>query len=86
MKLYFGNLPSSIDDASLKELITPFGTPNSTTVIRDRDTGSSRGFGFVELDSADQANAAIAGLNGREIEGKSLIVNEARPSKGREAR
>lgn len=86
MKLYLGNLPPSIDDARLKELITPFGTPASTIVIRDRDTGSSRGFGFVELDSSEQANAAIAGLNGREVEGKSLIVNEARPSKGREAR
>lgn len=86
MKLYLGNLPPSIDDAKLAELIAPFGAPTSTVVIRDRDTGSSRGFGFVELDSADQANAAIAGLNGKEVDGKSLIVNEARPSKGREAR
>lgn len=86
MKLYFGNLAPSIDDAKLKELITPFGKATSTTVVRDRDTGSSRGFGFVELDSSDEAKAAIAGLNGREVDGKPMVVNEARPSKGRDAR
>jgi cold-inducible RNA-binding protein len=83
MKLYMGSLPSSIDDAGLKELVAPFGAAESAVVVRDRDTGASRGFGFVEFNSADEANAAIAGLNGKEVDGKSIVVNEARPSKGR---
>ncbi|HVR42993.1 MAG TPA: RNA-binding protein [Thermoanaerobaculia bacterium] len=78
MKLYIGNLASDVTEAKLRELVTAFGNPESVHVVTDRDSGASRGFGFVEMSDAE-ANAAIAGLNGKEVSGKALVVNEARP-------
>ena len=82
MKVYVGNLASSIDEAQFKDLVTPFGSPDSVNLIKDRITGASRGFGFVEFQDDAQAKAAIAGLNGKEVGGKALKVNESQP-KGR---
>jgi RNA recognition motif-containing protein len=81
MKLYVGNLPREMNDAQLNELVAPFGKPDSATVVLDRQTRENRGFGFVEFSSAAEAQAAITGLNGKEISGKALVVNEARPQK-----
>jgi cold-inducible RNA-binding protein len=78
-KLYAGNLPYSIGDNELKTLFEPHGTVASAKVIMDRDTGRSKGFGFVEMGSDQEAQAAIAGCNGKEMEGRALTVNEARP-------
>jgi RNA recognition motif-containing protein len=81
MKLYVGNLSKSINDAGLNDLAAPFGTVVSATVATDRSSGESKGFGFVEFESGDAAKAAIAGLNGREVEGQPLKVDEAKPKK-----
>jgi RNA recognition motif-containing protein len=78
-KLYVGNLPYSVADSDLERLFAAHGTVRSAQVIMDRDTGRSKGFGFVEMDSDDQANAAINALNGKEVDGRTLTVNEARP-------
>ena len=78
-KLYVGNLPYSVGDADIKALFEPFGSVTSATVIMDRETGRSKGFGFVEMGSDQEAQAAIAACNGKEIEGRVLKVNEARP-------
>ena len=78
-RLYVGNLPYSIKDAELQELFTPFGAVSSAQVIMDRMSGRSKGFGFVELGSDAEAQAAIAGLNGKESGGRTLTVNEAKP-------
>jgi RNA recognition motif-containing protein len=78
-KLYVGNLAYSISDSDLQAMFAPFGSVQSAQVIMDRDTGRSKGFGFVEMNSDDEAQAAIAGLNGQEKEGRPLTVNEARP-------
>ena len=75
-KLYIGNLPWSATEADLRELFSPFGEVLSAAVITDRDTGRSRGFGFVELDQ-DGAAKAIAELDGRDYSGRALRVNEA---------
>lgn len=82
MKVYVGNLASTIDETQFKDLVTPFGTPDTVNLIKDRITGASRGFGFVEFQDDAQAKAAIAGLNGKEVGGKALKVNESQP-KGR---
>ncbi|MCC6132827.1 MAG: RNA-binding protein [Acidobacteria bacterium] len=82
MKIYVGNLSYKVNDASLRGLFEPFGSVESARVISDRDTGSSKGFGFVEMSDAD-GTQAIAGLNGREFEGRTLRVNEARPQESR---
>ncbi len=79
MKIYVGNLPFSTGEDQLRELFAPYGNPSSATVVTDRMSGRSRGFGFVEIDDPEQAKAAIAALNGREIGGRALTVNEARP-------
>lgn len=76
MSLYVGNLPFSSDDQSLKELFQSFGNIVSARVMSDRDTGRSRGFGFVEMDETD-ARSAMASLNGSSYEGRTLRVNEA---------
>lgn len=81
MKIYVGNLPWSIADAELHELFAQFGTVESAQVVTDRESGRSRGFGFVEMDSA-QATQAIAQLNGHSVDSRELRVNEAQ-SKGR---
>ena len=78
-KLYVGNLTYQTSDSDLQQLFEPHGTVVSAQVIMDRDTGRSKGFGFVEMGSDDEAQAAIAALNGHEIEGRPLTVNEARP-------
>jgi cold-inducible RNA-binding protein len=78
-KLYVGNLAYSFGDSDVKALFEPYGTVASATVIMDRETGRSKGFGFVEMGSDAEAQAAIAACNGKEIEGRALTVNEARP-------
>ena len=82
-KLYVGNLPYGVTDSDLQNLFEPHGTIQSVQVIMDRDTGRSKGFGFVEMDSAEQAQAAIAALNGQDLNGRALTVNEARPREER---
>jgi RNA recognition motif-containing protein len=77
--LYCGNLSYSVSSSDLEQLFSEFGTVESAQVIADRDTGRSKGFGFVEMSSDAEAQAAIAGLNEREHEGRALTVNEARP-------
>lgn len=81
MKLYVGNLSKQVTDAQLSELATPYGAPVSVAVATERNSGESKGFGFVEYGSAEEGRAAIAGLDGRDVNGQALKVNEARPRK-----
>src|SRR5437868_11955246 len=81
-RLYVGNLTYGSTDASLRQLFEAHGTVTSAQIIMDRDTGRSKGFGFVEMGSDAEAQAAIAALNGAQHEGRSLTVNEARPREG----
>ena len=83
MKIYAGSLPKGVNDAKLKELFVPFGSVDSATVITDRTSGESKGFGFVEMSNAAEAQAAINGLHSKEVDGQALTVNEARPPKDR---
>lgn len=85
-KLYVGNLPFSITEQSLNELFADHGSVASARIITDRDTGRSKGFGFVEMGSDDEAQSAIESLNGQEFEGRKLVVNEARPQEPRAPR
>ena len=78
-KLYVGNLAYGISDSDLQQMFGAHGSVQSAQVIVDRDTGRSKGFGFVEMASDQEAQAAIAALNGKEVEGRALTVNEARP-------
>jgi RNA recognition motif-containing protein len=78
-KLYVGNLTYGVTDSDLQTMFAAHGTVQSAQVIMDRDTGRSKGFGFVEMGSDQEAQAAIAALNGKEMEGRTLTVNEARP-------
>lgn len=78
-KLYVGNLAYGVTDSDLQPMFATFGTVQSAQVIMDRDTGRSKGFGFVEMGSDQEAQAAIQALNGKEVEGRALTVNEARP-------
>ncbi len=78
-KLYVGNLPYSIDDDSLRHNFSEFGGVQSAKVMMDRDTGRSKGFGFVEMANEQEAEAAIAGLNGMSVGGRSIVVNVSRP-------
>jgi RNA recognition motif-containing protein len=78
-KLYVGNLAYSVTDSSLEQLFAAHGTVQSAQVIMDRETGRSKGFGFVEMGSDQEAQAAITALNQKEVEGRALTVNEARP-------
>jgi RNA recognition motif-containing protein len=82
-KLYVGNLPYSITDAKLEELFSQFGNVRSAQVVKDRDTGRSKGFGFVEMEDSNDANSAINALNEKEHDGRPLTVNEARPREDR---
>ena len=82
-KLYCGNLPYNISSADLEQLFAPFGSVESAQVISDRDTGRSKGFGFVEMATDAEAQAAINGLNETEHDGRALTVNEARPRENR---
>lgn len=78
-KLYVGNLTYEVTDGDLSKMFEPHGTVESAQVIMDRETARSKGFGFVEMKSDQEAQAAIAALNGKEVNGRSLTVNEARP-------
>ena len=82
-KIYVGNLPFSATNESLSELFGKFGAVDSSKIVTDRDTGRSKGFGFVEMSSADEADAAIEKLHGSDMGGRSLTVNEARPMEPR---
>jgi len=78
-KIFVGNFSFSTTDADLRQWFAPYGAVDSVTVVTDRDTGRSRGFGFVEMPNDNEAEAAIAALNGKEAGGRALTVNEARP-------
>jgi RNA recognition motif-containing protein len=82
-KLYVGNLGYGVSSSDLQQLFAGFGTVSSAEVIADRDTGRSKGFGFVEMGSDQEAQAAIQGLNGQEHDGRAMTVNEARPREER---
>lgn len=77
-KLYVGNLPWALSDNELKETFTPHGNVVTAKVVTDRETGRSRGFGFVEMEKEEEANAAIKALNGAELKGRKLVVASAR--------
>jgi RNA recognition motif-containing protein len=81
-KLYVGNLAYGVTDSDLQQLFEAHGTVQSAQVIMDRDTGRSKGFGFVEMGSDQEAQTAIQALNGKEVDGRALTVNEARPKEG----
>ena len=83
MKLYVGNLSFETSSSDLETLFTQMGTVESASVVEDRDTGRSRGFGFVEMSSKEEGNAAISEFNGKEVNGRSLTVNEAKPRENR---
>jgi RNA recognition motif-containing protein len=82
-KIYVGNLPFSATNESLSEMFAYFGKVDSSKIVTDRDTGRSKGFGFVEMSDASEADAAIEKLNGADFGGRSLTVNEARPMEPR---
>jgi RNA recognition motif-containing protein len=79
MKLYVGNLSYNTTEDELRDIFAAYGQPDSVKVITDRDTGRSKGFGFVEFANDQEARAAISGLNGKDVGGRALTVNEARP-------
>ena len=81
-KLYVGNLPYSVSDSDPRAMFEPFGMVQSAQVIVDRDTGRSKGFGFVEMSNDQEGQAAIEGMHDQEINGRKLTVNEARPKRG----
>jgi RNA recognition motif-containing protein len=81
-KLYVGNLAYGVTNSDLEQMFSAHGTVESAQVIMDRDTGRSKGFGFVEMGSDAEAQAAIQALNGKESDGRALTVNEARPKEG----
>ena len=78
-KLYVGNLTYGVTDSTLEQLFAPYGSVESAQVIMDRDTGRSKGFGFVEMKTEQEAQAAITALNGQDAGGRALTVNEAKP-------
>lgn len=85
-KLYVGNLPYSVRDSDLEQSFSQFGAVTSAKVMMERDTGRSKGFGFVEMGSDAEAQAAISGMNGQSLGGRSVVVNEARPMEERPPR
>ena len=85
-KLYVGNLPYSVRDEDLQQSFGQFGSVTSAKVMMERDTGRSKGFGFVEMGSDAEAQAAINGMNGQPLGGRSVVVNEARPMEARPPR
>ena len=86
MKLYVGNLPHSYSEDDLKNIFSEYKSVVSCKLIIDRDTGRSKGFGFVELDSDEEAREAISALNGKDCDGRAIVVNEARPKVDRGGR
>ena len=85
-KLYVGNLPYTVRDEDLQQSFSEYGSVSSAKVMMERDTGRSKGFGFVEMGSDAEAQAAIEGMNGQSLGGRSLVVNEARPMEARPPR
>ena len=85
-KLYVGNLPYTVRDEDLQQSFSAYGVVNSAKVMMERDTGRSKGFGFVEMGSDAEALAAVEGMNGQSLGGRSLVVNEARPMEARPPR
>jgi cold-inducible RNA-binding protein len=85
-KLYVGNLPYTVRDEDLQQAFSAFGAVNSAKVMMERETGRSKGFGFVEMGSDAEAQSAIQGMNGQSLGGRSLVVNEARPMEPRPPR
>ena len=85
-KLYVGNLPYSVSDSDLQQTFARFGAVTSAKVMMDRETGRSKGFGFVEMGNDAEAQAAIAGMNGQSLGGRNCVVNEARPMEPRPPR
>jgi len=85
-KLYVGNLPYSFRDSDMEQAFSQYGTVSSAKVMMERDTGRSKGFGFVEMGSDAEAQAAIEGMNGQQVGGRGLVVNEARPMEPRAPR
>ena len=85
-KLYVGNLPYSFRDEDMQQAFSQFGNVSSAKVMMERDTGRSKGFGFVEMGSDAEAQAAISGMNGQSLGGRSITVNEARPMEARPPR
>ncbi|MBL0918690.1 MAG: RNA-binding protein [Hydrogenophaga sp.] len=85
-KLYVGNLPYSVRDEDLNQAFSAYGSVNSAKVMMERETGRSKGFGFVEMGSDAEAQSAIQGMNGQSLGGRSLVVNEARPMEPRPPR
>ncbi len=83
MKIYVGNLSRDVTDEDLLKAFESFGRVESATVVKDKFTGESRGFGFVEMPSASEAQSAINGMNGKELKGRAVNVNEARPREER---
>jgi cold-inducible RNA-binding protein len=81
MKLYVGNLSKQVTDAQLNELVAPYGKPLSATVATERSSGESKGFGFIEFSSDEEANAAMKALDGSDVNGQAIKVNEAKPRK-----
>ena len=82
-KLFVGSLPWSVDDAGLAQIFAQAGTVVSAQVVKDRETGRSRGFGFVEMSTEEEANNAVSNLNDTDIEGRKIVVNIARPREDR---
>jgi RNA recognition motif-containing protein len=86
VNIYVGNLPYSVSDSDLRDAFSAYGDVSSVNIITDRMTGQSKGFGFVEMNDNGQADAAIKGLNGSDLGGRSLTVNQAKPRAERPAR
>jgi len=86
MNIYVGNLPYSVTDSDLRTTFAKFGDVSEVNLITDRFTGESKGFGFVEMSNNSQADAAIKGLNGTDLKGRTITVNQARPKSDRPSR
>jgi len=86
MNIYVGNLPYRISEDELRDLFAQYGDVSSANIIMDRDSGRSKGFGFVEMPDDSQAKAAIEALNGTEVQGRNVVINEARPRPDRPPR
>ncbi|MDD4817919.1 MAG: RNA-binding protein [Victivallaceae bacterium] len=86
MNIYVGNLAYAVTDEDLANYFAEFGTVDAARIVMDRDSGRSKGFGFVEMSDANAANAAIEALNGKELNGRKIVVNEARPREERPRR
>ena len=83
MKLYIGNLPYTFTEENLKKIFEKYSSVTSCKLVIDRDTGRSKGFGFIELDSDEEAQEAISEINGKDFDGRAVVVNEARPKEDR---